>query len=72
MGSSPDADEISRLKERIRVLEDSNREIPAPSSSYGGGQQGYQQQAPAYGGQPAYQQTPSYGGNPQYRPMDRN
>jgi len=70
MGSSPDAGEISRLKERIRVLEEGNREIPAPSSY--GGQQGYQQ-APAYGGQPGYQQAPAYGNpNPQYRPLDRN
>jgi len=77
MGSSPDAGEISRLKERIRVLEEGNREIPAPSSY--GGQQNYQQAAPAYGaqpgygGQPAYQQAPAYGKpNPQYRPLDRN
>ena len=64
--------EISRLKERIRMLEESNREIPAPSSY--GGQQGYQQ-VPGYGGQPAYQQTPppAYG-NPQYqyRPLNTN
>jgi len=57
-GSSPDAGEISRLKERIRVLEEGNREIPAPSS---------------YGGQQGYQQAPAYGNpNSQFRPMDRN
>jgi len=72
MGSSPDAGEISRLKERIRVLEDANREIPAPSPY--GGQQGYQQ-APAYGGQPGYQQAPApayRNPNPQYRPHNTN
>jgi len=77
MGSSPDAGEISRLKERIRQLEEGNREIPAPSSY--GGQQDYQQ-APAYGAQPGYgsqpayqQQAPAYGNpNSQYRPLDRN
>jgi len=72
IGTSPDAAEISRLKERIRVLEDANREIPVPSSY--GGQQDYQQ-APAYGGQQGYQQAPApaYGNpNPQYRPRDRN
>jgi hypothetical protein len=71
VGSSPDAAEISRLKERIRVLEEGNREIPEPSSY--GGQQGYQQ-APAYGGgQPGYQQAPAYGNpNPQYRPLNTN
>jgi hypothetical protein len=71
-GSSPDAGEVSRLKERIRVLEDANREIPAPSSY--GGQQGYQQ-APAYGGQPGYQQAPApayRNPNPQYRPHNTN
>ena len=76
-GSSPDAGEISRLKERIRVLEEGNREIPAPSSY--GGQQGYQQAPsygtgtqPGYGGQPGYQQAPAYGNpNSQFRPMDR-
>ncbi|MEN8762332.1 MAG: hypothetical protein ABF290_07840 [Thiogranum sp.] len=78
-GSSPDASEISRLKERIRVLEEGSREIPPPSSY--GGQQGYQQPGysgqPGYGGQqqPAYQQAPApaYGNpNSQYRPLDRN
>ena len=76
-GSGPDAGEISRLKERIRVLEEGNREIPAPSSY--GGQQGYQQAPsygtgtqPGYGGQPGYQQAPAYGNpNSQFRPMDR-
>ena len=58
VGSSPDAGEISRLKERIRVLEDANREIPAPSS---------------YGGQQGYQQAPAYRNpNPQYRPHNTN
>jgi hypothetical protein len=80
-GSSAESTEILRLKERIRALEDANREIPPPSGY--GGQQGYQQ-APGYGGQPAYQQPPAYGGggqpgfqqspppaygNPQYRPL---
>jgi len=75
-GSGADAGEISRLKERIRVLEEGNREIPAPSSS--GGQQGYQQAPsygaqPGYGGQPGYQQAPAYGNpNSQFRPLDRN
>jgi len=58
MGSSPDTGEISRLKERIRVLEEGNREIPAPQS---------------YGEQQGYQQAPAYGDSkPQYRPLDRN
>lgn len=63
-GSSPDAAEISRLKERIRELEGANREIPPPSSY--GEQQGYQQ-TPTYGGHPQYQQAPGYGGQPAYR-----
>jgi len=78
-GASPDAAEISRLKERIRALEGANSEIPPPAS-YGGGQQNYQQ-APAYGAQPGYggqsgyQQAPApaYGNpNTQYRPLNRN
>ena len=86
--SSAESAEITRLKERIRMLEEANREIPPPSSYGGqqgyqqapgyGGQQGYQQ-APGYGGQPAYQQAPAYQqspppayGNPQYRPLNAN
>jgi hypothetical protein len=71
IGSSPDTGEISRLKERIRVLEEGNREIPAPQSY--GQQQGYQQAPAAYGEQQGYQQAPAYGNSkPQYRPLDRN
>jgi hypothetical protein len=65
MGSGADTGEISRLKERIRQLEEANREIPPPSSSYSG-QQGYRGTAPAYGAQPGYQQAPAYGGQGGY------
>ena len=61
MGSGADTGEISRLKERIRQLEEANREIPPPASSRSG-QQRYQGSAPAYGAQPGYQQAPTYGG----------
>jgi hypothetical protein len=65
MGGEADAGEIARLKERIRQLEDANREIPPPSSSYG--QPSYQGSTPAYGAQPGgYQQAPAYGSQPGY------
>jgi hypothetical protein len=56
--SSGTADEIERLQERIRLLEEANRKAPPASSAWGNSRPGYSEPAaPAkpYGGQSGYQ-----------------